>query len=493
MDYVYDYLQKLGYNNISKTYYNTIENWINIWKGKAKWLDVKKIDGSSYPMYSLGMAKRVSEDLASTITSEPFIIKAKKNDNLLQDLLKNTKLLNNLSEQIEKMAYSGTLGTVVHIKNATIVGEGENAYLSNNDKTKKKLIHLKGNQIIPLTIEDDEIIECAFVSEKTKKINNKITKVIYLEIHELKDRGYQITNKFFNKDDGEELRIEGIIDTYNTLSKQPLFSLCKLPKVNIYDNNNGLGMALFGDSIDQLQLLDLTYNNFGMDFKLGQKVLVINKKLTRMETEEYTDKDGSIKTRHKIIYPSDIQKQQFMEVTNGIMGTSDGKEQPYIFEYNPDLRVGDNTGGIQFALDCLSFKCNYGTHYYSFDNGNITTATEAVLSRSDFVSNGNKVRKVVNEYLKSVCRSLLLCEKILGNASIDEFQDIEIEEVDGFLEDDNTIRERARQDVMDGLMSKKKYLMKIYKMTEKEANQELLDIEKENSVENIDLENEYGG
>ena len=50
-------------------------------------------------------------------------------------------------------------------------------------------------------------------------------------------------------------------------------------------------MALYGDSEDQLQILDLVYNNFGLDFKLGQKIMVINKKLTKIETEEYTDKE----------------------------------------------------------------------------------------------------------------------------------------------------------------------------------------------------------
>lgn len=479
MDYVYKFLEDRGYT-VNSSYYERIKTWIDAWKGKAEWLDVKDINGKPYPMYSLGMAKRSCEDLASTITSEPFNVKANKDDSTLQDLLNKAKIMKKLPEAIETMGYSGTVGTVARITNAEITGDGESMALVGGNNTKINTVDVRGDQIIPLTIIDGDIINCAFISEQRMKIDGKNKDVIYLELHELEPRGYQITNKYFDKNTGDDVVIENVVDSYNTLSQVPLFSICKLPKVNPIDNNNGLGIALFGDSIDQLKMLDLTYNNFGMDFKLGQKVMVINKKLTRIVNEEYTDDDGNVKTRPRVLYPSDLQKQQFMEIGDGIMGNDDDK--PYIYEYNPDLRVGDNKEGVQFALDNFSFKIGFGTHYYSFENGNITTATEAVLSRQDFVINGNKTRKAVNNYIVGICRSLLLCDKILGNASIDENQDIEVAEVDGFLEDENTIRERLGEDVANGYISKKRYLMKVYNMTEKEAKKELADIDEENSA-----------
>lgn len=482
MNYVFNYLEKLGYT-VHSSYYNKIENWINIWKGKAEWLNVKDVNGKPYPMYSLGMAKRSCEDLASIITSEPFNIKAKKNDELLKNLLKDAKVLKNLPEAIEIMGYSGTVGTVARISNAEI---DESGNVVKGRKTKIKKVDVKGNQIIPLTIEDGEIVNCAFVSEDRKQIKGETVNLIYLELHELKEQGYQVTNKYFNKDTGEEIINENVVDTYNTKSQTPLFSIAKLPKVNPIDNNNSLGIALFGDSIDQLTMLDLTYNNFGMDFKLGQKIMVINKRLTRIEQVEVKDEDGNIKTKDKVIYPSDIQKQQFMEIGTGVMDNQDNK--PYIYEYNPDLRVGDNKNGVQFALDNYAFKIGFGTHYYSFENGNVTTATEAVLSRQDFVTNGNKIRKSVNDYLIGICKSLLLCEKLLGNSNIDETQNIEIADVDGFLEDDETTREKLSQDVASGLISKKRYLMKVYNMTEKEATAELKEIDDEDNIDNMSLE-----
>lgn len=486
MEVIFKFLQERGYNNISQSYYSHINKWIDIWQGKAEWLNIQTVDNKEYPMYSLGMAKRVCEDLASTITSEPFTITAKKNNDILQEDLKRAKVLKKLPAAIEIMGYSGTVGTVARIKNAEITQKNGVFTLAKTDKTKIQTIDVKANQIIPLTIEDGEIIDCAIVSKQKRVINDKIKDVYYLELHELREKGYQITNKFFIKEDGTEIRVNGVIDTYNTLSNVPLFSLGKIGRVNPISDNNGLGISLFGDSIDQLTILDLVYNNFGMDFKLGQKLMLINKKLTKIETEEYTDKNGNLRTREHIVYPSDIRKQQFVEIGNELM--DDVNEKPYIFEYNPDLRVGDNKEGVQFALDNLSFKVGYGTHYYSFETGNIVTATEAVIANKDFVNNGRKNREAVNEYLIGICRALLLCEKMLGNASIEEKQEIEIAEVDGFLEDDSTVRQRAKEEVAMGLMSKKRYLMKVYGMNEEEAIKELQNINKEDEISNIKIE-----
>ena len=488
MEIIFEFLRKRGYNNISQGYYSYINKWIDIWKGKAEWLNVQTIDNKEYPMYTLGMGKRVCEDFASTINSEPFTITAKKDNTLLQKALKKAKVLKKLSNNIEIMAYTGTVGTVTRIKNATITQTMDGYVLTKNEKTKIQTIDVGANQIIPLTIEDGEIIDCAIVSKQKRFINNKTKDVYYLELHELKEKGYQVTNKFFVEEDGTEIKVDGVVDTYNTLSDVPLFSIGKINRLNPISDNNGLGISLFGDSIDQLMILDLVYNNFGMDFKLGQKVLVINKKLTRIETEDYTDKNGEIKTREKVVYPSDIRKQQFMEIGNDLM--DEGTEKPYIFEYNPDLRVGDNKTGVQFALDNLSFKVGFGTHYYSFESGNIATATEAILSNKDFVNNGSKNRKAVNEYIIGICRALLLCEKMLGKKDIDEKQEIDIPDVDGFLEDDATVRQKAKEDVSMGLMSKKRYLMKVYGMTEEEAILELKAISQEDGISNIEINGE---
>ena len=488
MNKVIEFLQKeFGYTDLSTSYYEQINRWINEWKGDAEWLNVKTIDGKVYPMYSLGMAKRSCEDLASIITSEPFTIKASKSDNVLQEDIEKVKLFEKLPTAIEIMGYTGTVGTVIRIKNAEVVGEDENAYLRKTNKTKKEIINIKANQILPLTWENDELIDVAFASDIVKVIGGKQKKITYIEIHQLKEQGYQITNVYLDAENGKPVEIDGVIPTYNTLSQVPMFAINKMPKSNIYDNNMGLGMALFGDSQDQLQMLDLTYNNFGMDFKLGQKILIVNKSLIRTENYEEEQPDGSIKTKSRVIYPTDIQKQLFANMSDSLR---DLDQQPYIHEYNPDLRVNDNTDAIQFCLDNLSFKLGFGIGYYSFDRKGGITATQYVGERQDFVKNGRKIRKQTDEYVKRICRALLLSEKILGNANIDENQEINIAEVDNFLIDEETMREKLLNDVNVGLISKSRYLKKVYNMTDEEVLEEMKKIDEENNIDNLEITSE---
>lgn len=482
MNYVYDYLKKLGYD-INVEYYNKISEWIDIWKGDAQWLKVQTVDGDDYPMYSLGMAKRSCEDLASMLTSEEYDIKATKNDKLLQSKIKDTKLLEQLSDNIEKMGYTGTIGTVVRIKNAKVVKDNETSILKKSKDTKTKVINLLANQIIPLRVENNEFIDVAFVSEQSQKIEDKKIKIICLEMHILQDKGYQVTNVFFDKENGNKIKLDNILETYNTLSKQPLFSIGKLPKLNTIEKNMGLGIAIYGDAIDQLRILDLTYNNFGMDFKLGQKILLMNQKLTRVETYEEKDKKGNIITKQRVIYPQEIQKRLFQMVGDEML--TDGSQKPYVYEYNPDLRVGDNADGIQCSLDYYSFKLGYGTKYYSFTTSNGVTATEYVGNRQDLIANGNKNRKKIKEYLVGICKALLLSEKILGDSSIDETQEIEIPDVDNFLEDDGTVLERAQNEVSAGLMSLYKYLTKYKGLTEEEAQKEIKLIGSDSNVQEL--------
>lgn len=484
MEKVFNYLRELGYINVKTSYYSYIDKWMKIWKGKADWLDLKTIDDKNFPLYSLDMGKQVCEDFASIIDSEPYDIKAKKDDKILQKLLKDAKVLEKLSDNLEMMACTGTIGTVTRVKNATLKKVNDDYIIIKNNKTKIKTVDVTAKQLIPLTIEDNEIINCAIVSTHIKKINNELLKVYYLEIHELKEKGYQITNKYFIPGKDIEYKPNGVIETYNTLSDVPLFNICKMKKVNSIEENNGLGISIYGNAIDQLTITDLVYNNFGTDFKLGQKLLIINKKLTRVEQEDYEAEDGNIKVRDKVIYPSEIRKQQFMEVGDSL--TSTDQEKPYIHEYNPDLRVGDNKEGVQFALDNLSFKCGFGTRYYSFENGVVNTATEAILSNQDLVNNARKNRKNVNNYLIGICRSLLLCEKMLGNSYIDENQEIYIKDVDGFLEDDESKIKKAQQEYSQGSMSLYTYLTKYKGMTDEEAKEEMKRIKNEDSISFLD-------
>ena len=94
-------------------------------------------------------------------------------------------------------------------------------------------------------------------------------KAIYIELHQLLETGYKISNIYLNAQDGTEIVNGSVLSSFETGSKIPLFSLLFTPKENPIEDNNGLGFSVYGDAIDQLKGCDITYHNFMQDFVLG--------------------------------------------------------------------------------------------------------------------------------------------------------------------------------------------------------------------------------
>lgn len=472
MNNVLNYLNKKGFM-VSNDYYSHIEKWKNIWKGQGDWLSVKTTNENDYELFSLNIAKRSCEDFASNLTSESYEINSSESNDLINDMIKSHNIMGMLPLNIEKMAYTGTIATIVSVKGALVI----NGELTRNEDTKVKVTTVDAQHIIPLKLENGKIVDACFVSSYKKIINNETKTFSYLELHQLQKKGYQITNVFLN-DEGKKIQEEGIQNTYNTLSNVPLFSICKVNKLATLPNDMGLGASIYSEAIKQLRIIDLTYNNFGTDFKLGQKLLIVNRKLTQEQIVETPMGDGTVKKEKKITYPENINKQLFVESGDSLIN----KDDVYMHEYNPDLRVGDNKEGTQFAIDIYSFMVGFGTKYYQFDSsGGVTTATQYNGERQDLVSNGVKNRKAVKNYLIGVIRALLLIEKMLGE-QVDENIEINIPDVDNFLEDDEMVLQRGRTEVSQGLMSKYTYLTKYKKLTPEEAQNELNLISGENVV-----------
>ena len=228
---------------------------------------------NSHRLYTLGMAKRVCEDWASIISSEQDEIKTDNpgNEEYVNKIIKELKLKTNLPECTELASWSGTCGAIIRLFNIKVV----NGKIEKTDKTRQELIKVSAKNIIPLTIENGVIKEVAFVSDSTVKGR----KAIYIELHQLVNDGYKISNIYLDAQNGKELTKDGILTEFETKSFIPLFSLLTPPKTNSIDKNNGLGMSVFADALPQIEATDITYNNFVMDFYLGGKKVFYNKKI----------------------------------------------------------------------------------------------------------------------------------------------------------------------------------------------------------------------
>ena len=165
-------------------------------------------------------------------------------------------------------------------------------------------------------------------------------------------------------------------------------------------------------------------------------------------------------------------------------------DKELLHEYNPDLRVDDNKNAVQFALDMASFKAGLGTKYYQFNTANATivTATQYVGDRQDLVINAKKYRDRLNKFISDIIRASLLLDKIIFHENVVEDCDVLVENVDGFMVDQETVRNEARQDLASGVISKVEYRMKVFHEDENTAKTKVQEINNQYNVNNIEGE-----
>lgn len=491
-DVVLKFLKKQGYKNVSTNYYKFVEKWEAWWRNDVEFHRYHDDTGVERMMYTLGMAKRMSEDWASILYTERDEITTeaenddmtKSNNEYLDKQLKILKVYKDLPTAIEKAMATGTAGAIVRVKNAKVDKQGR---LFADNRTKQDVIYVGASQIIPLRVEHGQIIDVAIVSENT--IEDK--KEYYIEIHkleykkELEQEVYVITNTYLDEQ-GNEKQKEGVASNYSINSNVPLFSILKPAIANPinedYTVTNGLGFSIYGTAIPQLKACDITYHNFVMDFYLGGKKVFYNKKIVKTRTEIITDKNGNKKEVEVPIFPDDLTRQQWKTYGDEM---NNFKDDPMVKEYNPKLRVDEDSAGIQFALNVLAFKGGLGTGYYKFDSGRgtVMTATQYVGDRQDLIVNANKHRKNVDEFVAGICKAILLLGRVLFKEKVTEECIVKLTDKDGFLVDTETAKKEFRQDIAQGIRKEWEYRVKFFGEDEKTAKAMVNDEEIENIKE----------
>lgn len=413
------------------------------------------------------MAKKVCEDWASLLLNEEtkITVDDTQSQEYIDGLFKNISFWQSANELVEKAFYSGTGALVLRVNDIQV--QGENAVANTN--TSISIEYINALNIIPISFSNGVITEAAFVSE----IMRKGQKYIYLEIHTRTDTGQQVENKMFKVNEDGAIEPQsldaGVAETINIKIDVPLFAMIRPNIVNSIDGNNGLGVSIFNDAIDNLQGVDLAFNNFNRDFKLGGKKVFYAQSLVRREAYQGTDEDGNPTTKYRTITPDDVMQQLFIQVGDD----TDIQSKSMIQEYNPSLRVDENTAGIQAELDYLSFKLGFGAKHYQFNSGSIVTATQYHGDKQELVQHASKHMIIIDRALTSITKAILSIAKTLQGANVNQDAEITIQFEDGFIIDKEAEKTNDKMDVREGLMLKEEYRVKWYGETIEEAREVL--------------------
>lgn len=451
---IIDYLNKQKGYAVSPDYYTHIQHWEEWWKGYYRpFHEYTEINGTAAvkrKLYTLKMAKKVCEDWASILLNEKteIIIDHKESREFVQGkdgfggVLSENEFWKQGNALVEKAFYSGTGAFVLKLNGMLLQGD---KVLKSAD-TKLRIEYLSASHIIPITVRNGNIVEVAFVSESIEKGEE----YIYIETHELENSFYVIKNEYYKCKNGQIEPAElpdGIASIIYTKCTIPWFAFIYPNTVNTFDNNNGLGMSVYAHAIDNLSGVDLAYNNFNRDFKLGGKKVFYNDALLQQDEQGRT------------VAPDDVMQQLFVQVGDGLLNQNGNI---LIQEFNPALRVQENKDGIQAQLDYLSFKCGLGTKHYQFNAGSVVTATQYMGDKQELVQNASKHYIIIEKALQNMIRAMLWIGREVMGLPVKEDAKITINFDDSYVIDKESERLRDLQEIRDGIMQKWEYRMKWY-------------------------------
>lgn len=428
MQAITGYLVRNGYTTVDDDYYARIALWQSWYQGKVN-------SFHTYTQYNgqrkvtrqrktIGMAKRFCEDWAALLLNEKVRINVGNQtaQAAIDEILKNNRFSVRGNQLIELAFALGTGAFVEYMDNGEVV-----------------IDYVRGSMVYPLAWDNGIITECAFASERKRGTE----KYIYLNIHRRDAQGrYIIENKMFKRN-GETIAPadlpEGVADEVATGSELPYYQIIMPNIVNNADLSSPMGISVYANAIDNLQNIDLVFDSYDNEFRLGKKRILVPLTLTQS-----TMADSGV-TR-PVFDDNDVEFY--------VIETGDQNAQK-IEEMNGTLRYDAFEAGIKTAINLAAYKCGFGENRYRFEGGTAMTATQVISQDSDLFRNLKKHELILDAALQGLIKAIAQ----MAGIAIGE---ITIEFDDSIIEDEDKERQRFMQEIREGLRQPWEYRVKYF-------------------------------
>ena len=368
----------------------------------------------------LGFAKRCCADDANLC--EVISISPEKEEaaaGFINELLADNRFDVMYRKQLEKVTASGTVGAYIRLDNATLM---DNGTVTGGDI---KINYVDAEGIIPLTVENDDVVECAFMGTDLVQGKKEYTLVIF----QRDDNGlYSAETAVFDNNGTQKTDRSITIQ----LDKIRPFAIMRTAEVNNLDDMEGYGLPKIYNSIPLFKVLDLCYNLLYGDLSKSDKLMFINELLACISRDD----NGKPKLTKQ-------QKELFI-----LLGEKLPDQKELIYEYNPTIRIGDIKEAFELTLSLISMQFGYGTKKYTFQQGEIQTATEYVGERQDELQELNKQRKQAIEYITGIIHAAMWFSNKFKETVYDVEEPLSIAFDDSYIEDKNARLDAMRLDAM---------------------------------------------
>lgn len=441
------------------------ETWLQYYKGDVDkfhhFNEYNGIKNIKRTRKTLNMPKKICEDWANLLLNEKtdVVVGNDEQQEKLWELLNKVNFWTKGNQGVEK---AFALGTGAFVENF-------------DEQGNERLQFVTSNKIYPITFDQDKITECAFVNVNSRKtiIQIHVKGNVIEDKLQLDENGnYFIITLVYEKEANDTSDNLGSLikqDVFDTGSQIAWYQILKPNIVNNVDINSPMGVSIYANALDVLQGVDLAYDGFCEEMRLGRSRIFVNKHLIRR------DENGET-------YTFDNNESGFY------YGGEAENAKPFEF-YSPTLRTESYFNGINSALNLLSSKVGFGENHYRFDKGGITTATQVISENSEMFRSLKKHEIILNEVIIGVCKALMYIHNTFTNHefkfNLDE--NIEVKFDDSIIEDEETMKMTDRQDVNMGVMSKVEYRMKWYNEDEETAKQKIAEIEEANRSQTLNF------
>lgn len=440
-------LNELGYTTIPDSFYSKVYEWKSWYQGNVKGFHNYTVQNGERQVkcrrYSLGMGKKLCEDWANLLMNEKvqITLEGQKEQDFIDLVLTENNFTVKASEMQE---IKSALGTVAYVPR--VIGQeiSESGDIVPGNASGIVLDYVTIENIYPLSWQNGYISECAFSSEVTREGKD----YLYLQIHRREDNGnYVIENRIYRYDN-EQLADEQLANVKGFENIPPVVHTGNdkrqfvIDRPNIANNINYLlptGIAIYANAIDVLQGVDIAYDSYVNEFKLGKKRIMV-----KPSAAQYLDGTPAFDPDDVVFYvmPED---------------TEDGA---VVTPIDMTLRTAEHNTGIQDQLNILSSKCGFGETYYRFDGGSVATATQVISENSTMFRTIKKMEIVLEQALVELCRILLRLGNTAMNAGLNEDVAISIDFDDSIIEDKQTDFSRDMQLLSAGIMNDWEFRMK---------------------------------
>lgn len=459
-------MKKAGYS-VNENAMSIIEECDNWYRNKE--LDDfhvrKNLNNKEIHLARLNFAKRCCADDANLC--EIISIVADKTEAMteqIRQVINDSSFEVQYRKQLEKVSATGTVGAYIYLRDARYVQRKDNTIEVKDGKIK--INYVDADCTIPLTVEDDIITECAFAGTDIVKGEEQTTLVIFTRDENQK---YKAETVVFDKEGKiqEELCIE------LQLGEIKPFAIMQNAEVNNLDNMTGYGLPKVYGSIPLFKAVDLCYNLLHGDLDKADKIVFINELLSCIKKDDNGD-------------PQLTKKQQDLFI---LLGDKLPEQDSVIKEYNPQIRVEEITKAFELVLSLLSLSFGYGTKKYTFENGQIKTATEYIGTKQDSMQELNKQRKQAEDYIKDLMRAALWFSNQFHGKSHNLEEELSIEFDDSVITDRQSELEAMRADALsfpEIPWLRYKYLKEKYNLSDEEAKKYIQEGELPDEEEGIE-------